>query len=88
MARAQFTSDQIASILEEHKQGKSALELCRKYAISDTTFYKWRKQAGLSTTVHDSAITELRNENARLKEKLEEQMRRIVRLEELQQLSA
>ncbi|HBQ7285127.1 TPA: transposase, partial [Klebsiella pneumoniae] len=34
------------SILREAEAGVSACELCRKHAISDATFYTWRKKFG------------------------------------------
>jgi len=33
-------------VLKEHAAGLSAGELCRKYGISDATFYKWRSRYG------------------------------------------
>lgn len=37
-----FLEEQIIGILKEHVTGLSAAELCRKYGISDATFYAWR----------------------------------------------
>jgi putative transposase len=31
-------------VLKEHAAGLSAGKLCRKYGISDATFYKWRSR--------------------------------------------
>ncbi|MEM7214524.1 MAG: transposase [Pseudomonadota bacterium] len=80
MSKPRFTEQQIASILEEHISGKTALELCRKYSVSDTTFYKWRTNAGLGTGRQKSAIEVLREENARLRSKLEEQTAQLIKL--------
>ena len=41
-----FSDEQIISILREAEAGVSARELCRKHAISDATFYTWRKKYG------------------------------------------
>jgi len=41
-----FSDEQIISILREAEVGVSARELCRKKAISDATFYTWRKKFG------------------------------------------
>lgn len=41
-----FSNEQLISILREAEAGVSARELCRKYAISDATFYTWRKKCG------------------------------------------
>ncbi len=43
MRRSRFSEEQLIGILKEHQAGRGvAAELCRKYGISDATFYKWR----------------------------------------------
>jgi putative transposase len=46
MKRSRFTDEQIIGILKDYQAGLSAMELCRKYGISDATFYTWRKKYG------------------------------------------
>ena len=46
MKRSRFSDEQIIGILKEHQAGLSATDLCRKYGISDATFYTWRKRYG------------------------------------------
>jgi transposase-like protein len=46
MKRSRFSDEQIIGILKEHQVGLSATELCRKYGVSDATFYKWRSKYG------------------------------------------
>jgi putative transposase len=46
MRKRRFTEEQIFKVLKEHAVGLSAGELCRKYGISDATFYKWRSRYG------------------------------------------
>ena len=46
MRKSSFTEEQIIKMLKEHTAGLSAGELCRKYGISDATFYKWRSRYG------------------------------------------
>jgi putative transposase len=40
--KRRFTDEQIIGVLKEHEAGLSAKELCRKYGMSDATFYKWK----------------------------------------------
>ncbi|HFD2071640.1 transposase [Serratia marcescens] len=42
--KKRFSDEQIISILREAEAGVSARELCRKHAISNATFYTWRKR--------------------------------------------
>ena len=44
MRRSRFSEEQIIGILKEHQAGRGVAELCRKYGISDATFYKWRSK--------------------------------------------
>jgi len=42
-------------------------ELCRKYGMSSTSFYKWRSKYGGMDVSHMKRLKELAQENARLK---------------------
>ncbi len=44
--KKRFSDEQIISPLSVAEAGVSARKLCRKYAISDATFYTWRKKCG------------------------------------------
>jgi putative transposase len=68
MKAKRFSEEQIIRILREAEQGdESIIDVCRKHAITDATFYRWRrKYAGLQLAeVH--RLRELEKENARLK---------------------
>ncbi len=76
-----FTSEQKVLIVMEGIRGEQSIaELCRKYGISDSTYYKWNKEfieAGKARLDGDivreatsDEVKELRQENIRLKEAL------------------
>lgn len=67
MRKSQFNHTQIACILKEFEQGKTADEINRQYGISKATFYKWRERYGGMEASELKRIKELEDENARLK---------------------
>jgi putative transposase len=48
-------------------QGKTVGEVCRALAISDQTYYRWRKEYGGMGTEQAKRLKELETENARLR---------------------
>jgi putative transposase len=67
MRKCRFTEGQIIKVLKEHAAALSAGELCRKFGISDATFYKWQSRYGgmeISDARRDSASA-LRDRNYR-----------------------
>jgi putative transposase len=46
MKRGRFTETQIISILKEADNGTLVKDVCRKYAISDATYYNWKAKYG------------------------------------------
>ena len=40
MRRSRFSEEQIIGVLKEQEAGAKVAELCRRYGISETTFYK------------------------------------------------
>ncbi len=41
--KKRFTEEQIVKILQEAKRTRTDQDVIRKYNISDTTFYRWKK---------------------------------------------
>jgi putative transposase len=67
MTRKRFSEEQIISILKEAETGVKVLDICRKYGISDATFYNWKtKYCGL-TVSELKRLKSLEDENRRLK---------------------
>ena len=66
MKRTRFSEEQIVYALKLAESGTSVANVCRKYGISDATFYTWRKKYG------GLGVSELR----RLRESINSWMRR------------
>jgi putative transposase len=68
-----YTEEQIIAVLKEGEAGAGVSDLCRKYGMSDATYYNWKaKYAGL--TVSDlKRLKALEEENRRLKQIVAEQ---------------
>ena len=67
MRKSQFSHTQIANILKEFEQGKSAEEIHREYGVSKATFYKCRERYGSMLVSELKRIKELEEDNACLK---------------------
>ena len=67
MRGKRFNPEQIIKIIKESDLGMQTSELCRKYGISEQTFYNWKnKYSGLD--VSDALrLKSLETENHRLK---------------------
>jgi len=67
MAGKRHTEEQIIGVLKESEAGMKTSELCRKYGISETTFYKWKDKYGGLTVSDIRRLRVLEEENRRLK---------------------
>lgn len=67
MKKSRFKPQQIAKILKEFEEGKTAAEIGREYGISQATFYKWRNLYGGMSASELKRLKELEAENHRLK---------------------
>ena len=65
--------DRIIAILKEAEAGVSVQELCRKYGMSDGTFYNWKAKYGGLTVSEARRLKSLEDENRRLKHIVAEQ---------------
>lgn len=65
--------DRIIAILKEAEAGVNVQELCRKYGMSDGTFYNWKAKYGGLTVSEAKRLKSLEDENRRLKHIVAEQ---------------
>lgn len=67
MPRKRFTEEQIIGILKEGEAGMKATDICRKYGISDCTFYTWKSKYGGMQVSEVRRMRVLEDENRKLK---------------------
>lgn len=67
MKKGRFTEEQIIGILQEAAAGMKVPEVCRKYGISDCTFYTWRTKYSDMTVPDIKRMKALETENNKLK---------------------
>jgi putative transposase len=63
-----MTEHQIVAILKEAEAGIPVKELCRKYGMGNSTFYKWREKYDGMETSDIKRLKELEAENRKLKQ--------------------
>jgi putative transposase len=67
MRKSKFTPEQMLQALWQAEGGTMVVDICRKMGVTETTFYRWKKQY---TGLDVSELREpkqLREENQRLK---------------------
>ena len=68
MKKTRYSEEQIIGVLKEAGAGIPITELCRKYGISDATYYNWKARYGGMTTSEMRRLRQLEDENRRLKQ--------------------
>ncbi len=72
--KRRFSDEQIIGMIKEYEAGVKAQELCRKYGISDATFYKYKAKFGGMNVSDAKKLRALEDENNRLKRMLADAM--------------
>jgi putative transposase len=72
MKAKRYSEEQIIAVLKEAESGAKTKELCRKYGISEPTFYNWKAKYGGMTVSDARRLKELEAENSKLKRLLAE----------------
>lgn len=77
------TPEQIVAILRRIDSGEAANAVCREVNISEATLYRWRQQYGAMQVDELKELRALREENARLKRIVADQVLNIQVLKEV-----
>ena len=83
MRRSKYSEEQVIGILKEHDAGLSTAEICRRYGVSNATFYKWRGKFGGMEVSDARKLKALEDENRKLKKLLAESMLDVSTLREM-----
>lgn len=83
MRKGKWSVEQIISILKEAEFGASVSELCRKYGMTDASFYLWRKKYGGLEANEAARLKSLESENQRLKRIVADQVLEITALKDI-----
>ncbi len=65
--KKRFSEEQIIKVLEEVKMGLKVAEVCRKYGISEPTYYNWKAKFGGMRISEAKRLKALEKENQQLK---------------------
>jgi putative transposase len=83
MAHKRYTEEQIIAVLREGEAGAKVTDLCRKYGMSDATYYNWKARYAGLTVSELKRLKALEEENRRLKQIVGEQALDIRALKDL-----
>lgn len=83
MKRKRYSDEQIVQVLRESEAGAKTADLCRKYGMSEQSFYKWKSRyAGMDVSMLKK-LKSLEEENSKLKHLLAEELLNTKVLKEL-----
>jgi len=68
MKRKRYSEEQIIRVLQEAESGVKTADLCRKYGMSDATFYNWKAKYGGMSVSEAKRLKTLEDENRKLKQ--------------------
>jgi len=67
MKGKRFSPEQIIKIIKESEMGIKNIDICRKYGISEQTFYNWKSKYGGMEISDAMRLKAMEDENRKLK---------------------
>lgn len=83
MKGKKFSEEQIISILKEWDAGANVKDVCRKYAVSDSTLYGWKRKFGGMEVSDAKRLRTLEDENRKLKRLVADQQLDLMALKDI-----
>lgn len=81
--KTKYSEEKIVQILNEVVSGAKVMDTCRKYGISDATYYNWRSKYGDMSVSDVKRLKELEAENQKLKRLVADQALEVLALNDL-----
>jgi len=73
MVRKRYTEGQIIQVLKEGEAGATVADLCRRYGMSEASYYNWKAKYAGMTVSELRRLKSLEAENRQLKQIVAEQ---------------
>ena len=73
MVRKRYTEGQIIQVLKEGEAGATVADLCRRYGMSEASYYNWKAKYAGMTVSELRRLKGLEAENRQLKQIVAEQ---------------
>ena len=67
MKKKRFSEEQITYALAQESTGETIAEIYRRLAVSQQTFYRWKKKFGVMGLTEIRRLKQLEEENSKLK---------------------
>ena len=68
MPKKTFTEEQIVAALRLAEAGTAVVDVCRKYGVSEQTFYRWKRRFAGVGVAELRRLKQLEEENRKLKQ--------------------
>jgi len=68
MRKSRFTEEQIRLAVQQAEAGLDLAAICRKYGVSQATFYRWRTRYGALSRSELQELKELKRQHGQLKQ--------------------